>query len=361
MFFTLYKWEIKKMLTLKKVIILLTIAIIVLILVSTVFNLQPTYIQEELEEPEETSNPNIIRIPFSLSRKVAVFRDEREARDILWSFERNLQHFESREKDVDFFRRIDMIYDARAKITVMQYVIDNELYGEEVSPYFGSKILFPIKKTTQGFVTFYLYIMSFVIVIYGIVCGANAYGKEMKTVTLKMVFIRTIKINMLTLSKLLSALTISTCFLIITALFAYIYGNLVYENIKTAYIYVFNSRYAFMASSNLSFILLFLSILIRVWSYVALSMAISTITRNNILSIAISALLAMDVSFTILKNLGLARFSFSYTSNIFTEYFALRAIVYGDSNFYQSFILLAIYVTIFIASTFIIFNKRDIV
>lgn len=365
MFKSLYVWEIKKMISLKGVIILLAVAILSLILSNFVFSLtdgvniqqDPATPFESSQESDDITNNFDIMEGFKLN--------ESEAKIALIAAKLHLEEVrENTVKDRNFYRGMnDEIYQAQAMVTFLEYLIDNELYDTSVMPYMGSLsnfMLSLVKPSVQGFMTLYLSLMSIAILIYGIVCGANAYGKEIKKGTLKMVMIRPISRDKLTLSKLLAALTVATAFFLGAILIAFIFGSIAYENTATTFIYIFNAKSAFSASSNLSLLIIIGTLLIQIWSYAAFAMAISTISKNAILGITIPAIIGFGITLLIFAQLGLARFLFSYNAEIMSEFFGISPSIYGGSNFFLSAGLLIAYVSVFVTSTFVIFKKRDI-
>jgi len=362
MFKSLYIWEIKKMISLKGVLVLVAVAILSLLLANTIFNMNfdvqtqvngETQENQETEEIEKTPNINLFE-GINLSKV--------EANIALALAKEQLKDLEqTTKKDRKYYKNFDQIFQARASVTFLEYVIENELYDQNVHPYLGSVAIFTSRgKSTQGFISLYLTLMSMAILIYGIVCGANAYGKEIKVGTLKMVMIRPTSRNKLTLSKLLAALTVATGFYLGALVIAYIFGTIFYDGLTYDYIYIFNGTHAFKASANLGMLITVSALLVRIWSYVALAMAISTVTKNSILGITIPTIISFDITYLIFSQFGLARFLFSYNTGTLSEYFGGMPMIMGGSNFFLSLGLIIVYVAIFIASTFIIFNKRDI-
>ena len=363
MFKSLYLWEIKKMISLKGVIILLVVAILSLLLINAIFNIT---IESEFEEVQMTqtqeNTPEEDFNDFNMTQGLKLTKEQAAVALIFaQSYLDELE--ENTKKDRNFYRSIDQIYQARAYVTVIEYIIDNEKYDTEVMPYMGatSQMMLSLENpSSQAFIGLYLSFMSIAILIYGIVCGANAYGKEIKTGTLKMVMLRPISRNKLTLSKLLAALTVSTMFFLGIIVFANIFGAIAYESVKGEFLYVFNAQHAFMGSSNLGMFITISVLMIQIWCYAAFAMALSTISKSSVLGITIPSVVAFGITLLIFTQLGVARFLFSYNAGSIGEFFGIMPSLYGGSNFWLSLPLLIGYVSLFIASTFIVFKKRDI-
>jgi len=352
MFRSLYIWEIKKMTSLRSLIILAAVAILSLIFIGVSFNTDHEKQMTNEQEQHES------QLNFDVNKGLKLSKSE--AALALKDAETQLNNYIEKKdtaKDGN-----DMVYMSRANVTFIKYIIDNELYDEYIMPNLGftAQIMSSTSnKSTQGFMAVYLSIMSIAILMYGIVCGSNAYGKEIKTGTLKMVMIRPISRNKLTFCKLLAALTVSSGFFLGAVLVAYIFGSIAYGSYDMQYVYVFNARYAFMTSSNLNIILIILSLMIQICSYVTLAMAISTITKSNVLGITIPSIIAFNITYMILSLVGIGRFLFSYNAAKIANYFWIDNLL-GSSDFYINIIVLAAYLTIFVLSTFMIFSKRDI-
>ncbi len=397
MFKKLYLWEIRKMISLKGIIVLAAIAVLALLLINAMFNITMEFTSEMyeneaqlpegeengkvLENPEGEENdsgaeeqPPAPEIPFfgsynpvygSLNEDGEIELSHLEAQ--LAKADIEALYKETRKNTVKnkyFYRSPDQIYMLKSWVTAFRYIVDAKKYNVPMRPFLGatdSAFESLASKTMQGFMSTYLSLMGTAILYYGIVCGANAYGKEIKKGTLKMVMIRPIARNKLTLSKLLAALTVATAFFAGAIAIAFVYGAIAYKSVSFTSLFVFNASKAFTASSNLTLILVVLSILIQTWVYITLAMAISTLTKNNVLGIVIPIIITTSIPMFILTQFGVGRFLLSYSAATLIDYFAIgSSMLYGGSNFWLNLAVLLSYVTIFVSSVFVIFKKRDI-
>ena len=380
------------MISLKGIIVLVIIAVLALLLINAMFNITMEFEtmmpdegielpgdmedeeahEEPLEEPEDEL-PSKPDIPFfgynpmydSLDEEGNIQFSEAEAR--IASAVAETIYKETKEntvKDKYYYRLPDTIYILKSAKTVFKYIVETKKFDTPFRPFLGaadSAFGSLTSKTMQGFMSTYLSLMGTVILYYGIVCGAGAYGKEIKKGTLKLVMIRPISRNKLTLAKLLAALTVATAFYVGAIAIAFVYGAIAYKSVTFVSIFVFNATKAFTASSNLILLMTILSVLIQTWVYITLAMAISTAAKNNVLGIVIPIIITSSIPMVILMQFGLGRFLLSYSAGTLIDYFAIGStMLYGGSNFWLNLAVLVSYVTIFVSSVFIIFKKRDI-
>lgn len=382
MFRKLYLWEIRKMISLKGIIVLVIIAVLALLLINAMFNITMDfyeavelpegteeeiaglYPEGEIDPPEEDfGGYNPVYGLFNGNGDIELS----EAEAIIASEMADAFYKEAEKttvKDKYFYRASDQIYMAKALSTAFKYIVKTKKFDTPMRPFLGatdSAFESLTSQTIQGFMSIYLSLMGTAILYYGIVCGANAYGKEIKKGTLKMVMLRPISRNKLTLSKLLAALTVATAFFVGAIAIAFIFGAIAYKSVSFTSLFVFNATKAFTASSNLVLIMVLLSILIQTWVYITLAMAISTLTKNNVLGIVIPIIVTSSIPMLILTQFGVGRFLLSYSAGTLIDYFAIGSpMLMGGSNFWLNLVVLLAYVGVFISSVFVIFRKRDI-
>lgn len=390
MFSKLYLWEIKKMISTKGLIVLAIIAVLAILLINGMFNIS-TEVTLPAERPGDAPAGDE-SMPLPEEEEEAPFAEEEVIPGLSFDYEQGAytvteqaarmmlesarQYYEQVKaetvKDKYFYRGNDTLYTAKAELAMWQYVVDKKLYDTPFRPYSGMAALALNslnQKTAQGFMSLYLSVMGSAIIIYGIVCGANAYGKEIKKGTLKMVMIRPLSRDKLTAAKLLAALSLATAFFITAIVIAYIFGIIAYKNVVfDKVIYVFNASRAFVASSNFILFLVIGSLLVQIWGYAVFAMSLSTITKSNVIGIIIPVLINMGITNLVLSFFGLSRFLFSYSIGMLAEYFTVSPMVFrfsagsltGGADFWLSLGILSAYLAVFVASTFFVFKKRDV-
>ena len=134
--------------------------------------------------------------------------------------------------------------------------------------------------------------------MYAVVVGAGSYAHEMRTGTLKMMFMRPITKNKLTTAKLLAALTMVTALLLGITGISYLYGLVRFgPDSGQKIVVVFNASKAFVANNGL---LLFMNImfgLLQACAMCVFAFALGTITRNRIFALSMGIVLNLGHTF----------------------------------------------------------------
>ncbi len=233
--------------------------------------------------------------------------------------------------------------------------------------------------TTNAFdyMYFVMEIMSFVIIAYCVVLGANMIASEQSSGTMKMLAIRPYKRWKIMFSKILTTLFFALVFMLITALVSFITGIIIYDLNSLPVLAVFNAKYVFTISAPLMYLIYFACVFIKVWLFVMIAFAISTIFKNGIVSTTVSILLyfiTMIVTFVAsganwIKYIITANFDlFKYfggsflinpaTNNALTNLFISP--VFTDTNILFGGIIVGALLFVLHLITYIFFTKRDI-
>jgi hypothetical protein len=256
-----------------------------------------------------------------------------------------------------YYSGSDSVYSARAFLAAVRFFRANKIFDQEI-PFFGGSALSGLlsKKSAEGFFSLISQILSSVVMIYAVILGSGALAAEMKNGTLKLVLLRPVSRNKLAGAKLLATLTIVSAYTLVFLGLAALYGYLAYPSSGSLTLFVFNSRYPFLAEAWLSPFLNVLNSLVTVLTYAVLAFAIGTLTKNRVLGIVLP--LAIGVAGELLGMAGLGRFFISDAMN-FDKFFSLLAPSYGGSDFFISLPVYAVYIAGLIVASMLVFKRRD--
>lgn len=139
-----------------------------------------------------------------------------------------------------------------------------------------------------------------------------------------------------------------------------IYGLIKYSPASDeSVLVVFNAMSVFKGTYGL---MLFLNIcfgLVKAFAIVLFAFALATVTKNRIIAIIFGVLLNIGIVAQLLSLLKIGRFLFT-TSSDFSIYFGVTSYIPAGGNFFIALPVLIVYLAVFLVSTYMIFNKRDI-
>lgn len=377
MFNKLYKGEIKKLLRPKTLIVLSSILLLILIIYAISYNFL-TEVMYEITVPQEENN-EVIEEGGNNEEIEGEMTPDEQMQDILFGNEYYARKYTEQEINIliaeaemdlenakeykesnDFFFRlgVDPVYQNKGYLEALKYIKANNLYNQDIEIHSQTAIF--SQKTAESFAQGFFNIMLTVIIIYGIAIGAGSFSSEMKNGTLKMLFMRPITRTKLTTAKILSLLTMITVILLGATLISYLYGLIRYgASTGVQGLIVFNAMSVFKGSKGLLFFMNIMFGMLQAYALCLFAFAVGTITKNRILAIITCILIYLDLIASILSLFKLGRFLFTTNANL-GIYFGVSSSIPAGGNFFIALPIFIAYMAIFIAGTYLIFNKRDI-
>lgn len=347
----LYKGEFKKLFKPKSLIVIAIIMILIFLLIAFAYSLIADLFKESGEE-----------LVTSGSVSASSYED---ARSQIAELEYGIEVLEA-DENLGLLSGLlggggKKAYETQ--IAALNYIIDHSMYGQTIPVYSneGSLLTGAAKVSADGFMNLAMSLLMVVLTISMITVAAGIYGKEFKNGTLKLVLMRPVTRNGITTAKLLALITVTVASIGITALLCYLYGLAVYGAADSMKImYVFNSSKAFMAGRSLGTFLLLCNYFISALSFAVFTFALSVLFKSRTPALVLGILVYFDIASLILSIFKLTPYAFSSSIN-FLGFIGSGMGIADNANFWISFPLYIVYMTLFIGGTYFIINKRDIV
>lgn len=367
MFNKLYLGELKKLVRPKSLITLSIIMAVLFTFYAIAYNVilevetsQIAEMEEDMELPEGIEMEiDFGDLLYGNAYNIRTYT-ESEIDDLIASEKEHLKEIEKnmRENNFLFNLGLDPAYEVRGNIKAFEYIKANKLYNQKIEIH-SSTAMFS-QKSAEAFAQGFYSILLMIIIIYGIAIGAGSFSSEMKNGTLKMLFMRPITRNKLTTAKILSLLTMITIILLGGTLLSYLYGIIKYgvaPSVKG--LIVFNAMSVFEGSKGLVFFMNIMFGLLQAFALCLFAFAFGTVTKNRILAIVTCILTYMGLVSNILSLFKIGKFLFTTNANL-GIFFGVTPAIPAGSSFFLALPLFIAYVAIFLASSYIVFNKRDI-
>lgn len=232
---------------------------------------------------------------------------------------------------------------------------------------------------TNGFdyMYFVLEVMSFIIITYGVVLAAGMIASEQSNGTLKMLAIRPFKRWKIIFAKIFTTMFFVTIFILLSSLISLITGVLAFDGVAKTSLVVFNGTYAFALSPTLLFFIYLLSLWIKVFVFVLIAFAISTLFKTHAGSVLISVLIYILtvicifvagggdwLKFIPFANMDLFKyfggsFILKYSSDSFLTNLFISP-VFGDTNIIYTSVILGSLLILLHFVIYFTFKNRDI-
>ena len=225
---------------------------------------------------------------------------------------------------------------------------------------------------------FAMEIVSIVIITFTVVLGAGMIAKEHSQGTIKLLAIRPYKRWKIIFAKTLATLFFGFVFVLLSAIVTLITGIIIYGISFPTMLVVFNASTVFVAPIWAVFLIYLATLMLKIWIYALLAIAISTIFNSYLASVCIAVgiyatnIIVTFVSrgatwlrFNIFANIDLFKyfggsFSSSYNSlQNLTNLFSSP--VFPGVNFNISLVIVASIIVILNVAMLTVFNKKDIV
>ncbi len=234
-------------------------------------------------------------------------------------------------------------------------------------------------KTTNGwdYVYFTLEIMSFLIIAYSVVLGAGMIASEQTNGTLKLLAIRPYKRSKIMASKICATMFFATIFVLVSVAVAIITGLIIYGLNSLPILAVFNANQVFVTSAPVLLLLYVASLLIKIWIFVMLAFAISTLFKSYVGATIVSVMIyfitlivtfvsagANWLKYIIFANLDLFKF---FGGSFAVQYSANQPLtnlfispVFTDTSVILTAIIISSMLIILHLITYLVFKHRDI-
>lgn len=226
------------------------------------------------------------------------------------------------------------------------------------------------------FMYYTLELFSFIIIIYCVVIGSNMIAGEQSNGTLKLLAIRPYSRNKLLTSKILATSFFMIIFVALSATITLIAGAALYGMESLPILMIFDASKAIVVSPLTMIIIYLISLIIRIFVYICIAFAISTIFKSHVGATTISILcyfVTLIFAFFLadkpifkyfpLNNIDFFKFlgggTFVNSSGISISNLFVSPIL-PDTGFVFSLVMLAISTIGVLLTTYIVFNKRDI-
>ncbi len=258
------------------------------------------------------------------------------------------------------------------------YLLENDLTDSDCAAMLSFNKNSSQETNAFDYMYFAMEIVSIAIIAFTVVLGAGMIAKEQSEGTIKLLAIRPYKRWKIIIAKTLATLFFGFVFMMISAVVALITGIIVYGISFPTMLVVFNASSVFTMPIWAVFLVYLASLMIKIWIYALLAIAISTIFNSYIASVCIAAGIyianivvtfvskgATWLRYNIFANIDLFKYfggSFSTSFNSMhnlTNLFASP--VFPGTNFVVSIIIIASLATILNVAMLTVFSKKDIV
>lgn len=269
-------------------------------------------------------------------------------------------------------------YSHQESLSKYDYLYNTNSSDSNFSAMFSFNAISGSTVNTFDYMYFTLEIASFLIIAFTVVIGAGMIAKEYSDGTIKLLAIRPFNRNKIVFAKVLATMFISFLFIMIVAIVSLITGCILFGGISfPTMLIVLNGTITFTLPSWVVFLIYIACLLIKIWIFALLSIAISVLFKSYVLAVCLSAgiyILNLIITFVskgatwlkynIFANIDLFKFfggSFTQTysdgqnlNNLFVSP------VFADTNMWTSLIVISLTALVLNLIIFTVFKHRDI-
>lgn len=268
-------------------------------------------------------------------------------------------------------------YKFNENLTKYKFLLENDMVDNDIANMFSFNTASSSKVNAFDYMFFTLEIASVLIIAFTVVLGAGMIAKEYSEGTIKLLVMRPFRRNKIIFAKILATMFLAFIFVIVSTIITLITGCIIYGISFPAMLVIFNSSVAFTLPIWLVFIIYLASLMIKIWIFALLAIAISTIFKSYIAAVCISAGIyilniiltfvssgANWLKFNVFANLDI----FKYFGGSFiakgTENRNLTALfaspVFADTSIWLSVIIIGALALLLHIILFTVFKHRDI-
>ena len=265
-------------------------------------------------------------------------------------------------------------YESEQSLTRQEYLFDHNKMEYDYAVPFNFTSTSNFETNTYDFMYFVLELFSFIIIIYCVVMGSSMIAGEQNNGTLKLLAIRPYKRWTIMTSKILATMFFAFVFTLLAMIITFIAGGFMFGFESAPILCIFNATTAFEISPILLTLIYFLTLLLKIGTYILLAFTISTIFRSYVGAVTVSifcffatAILNLFVSsnsiikYLPLNNLDLFKYmgggSFTANSSIFNIF---SSPILPDMSFVFSLINILLTISILAVITYTVFKNRNI-
>lgn len=267
-------------------------------------------------------------------------------------------------------------YQYRETLTKYDYLLNNNLADSDFATMFSFNANSGSSENAFDYMYFTLEIASFFIIAFTVVMGAGMISKEYSDGTIKLLAIRPYKRNKIILAKILATMFFAFIFVLVSVIVSLITGYILFGISFPNMLIVFNAAYTFTLPIWVVFLIYLASLMIKIWIFALLAIAISTIFKSYVAAVCISSgIYILNLILTFVSkganwlkynpfaNLDLFKYfggSFASlnTSQNLTSLFSSP--VFADTSIWVTAITIGILATVLNIILFTVFKHRDI-
>lgn len=231
---------------------------------------------------------------------------------------------------------------------------------------------------TFDYMYFTLEIASFLIIAFTVVIGAGMISKEYSDGTIKLLAIRPFNRNKIVFAKVLATMFIAFLFVLIVSIVSLITGCILFGGITfPTMLVILNGSLTFTLPNWVVFLIYIACLLIKIYIFALLSIAISVLFKSYVLAVCLSAgiyILNLIVTF-VSKGASWLRYNlfanidlFKFFGGSFTQTYSdgqnltnlFVSPVFSDTNIFTTIIIASIVTIILNTIIFTVFKHRDI-
>lgn len=258
------------------------------------------------------------------------------------------------------------------------YLLENDLSDDDCASMLAFNRNSAQSTNAFDYVYFAMEIVSVIIIAFTVVLGAGMIAKEQSEGTIKLLAIRPYKRWKILISKTLATLFFGFVFMFISVVVALITGIIAYGISFNSMLVIFNATSVFTLPIWVVLLIYLASLMIKIWLYSLLAIAISTIFNSYVASVCIAVGIylanivvtfvskgATWLRYNIFANIDLFKYfggSFSTSFNSMQNLTNLFASpVFPGTNFGVSLAIIVSLIAILNVAMLTVFNKKDIV
>ncbi|HKL73675.1 MAG TPA: ABC transporter permease subunit [Clostridia bacterium] len=250
-----------------------------------------------------------------------------------------------------------MDYYYKGVVSILDFVKANDLYGQNLNlaGYGG------MNASAENFALSYFSTVLGILIIFAVVAMVSLYADEYQKGTIKLIMLRPVTVNQVTIAKIIAMFTVLLALLGITTLIGFLYGLAAFGSISmTNTIVLFNARTVWQMTYGGYVFLVMLLGTFSLFSYGILAFALGTILKKKTPAILIGLVVLLGIISGLLSFIGIDRFMFSNVNDL-SQFLGINYSLPYKANFFIAMPMLIVYNAIMYFSVFFVTNKRDIV
>ncbi len=268
-------------------------------------------------------------------------------------------------------------YKYKELATKYEYLLDNKITDENLATLFSFNTSSSSNVNAFDYMYLTMEIASVLIIAFTVIIGAGMISKEYSEGTIKLLAIRPFNRNKIILAKILATMFMAFILVLVTSIISFITGYFLYGISFPTVLLVFNGSTAFTLPIFVVYLIYLACLLIKIWVFALLAIAISTIFKSYIAAVCVSTGIyiinliltfiskgASWLKYNIFANLDLFKFfggsniaNYATDENLTSLFISP---VFPDTSVWLSIISIASLVLVLNIVIFTVFKHRDI-